>query len=93
MDGRVELARGMGGGGHVGVKRRLGASDRQGLANVTDGGLGLARPDSDAAEKVQGIALARVQAQHLAIQLLGLRQPASLMVVEGLVHHIARLGH
>ena len=65
----------------VGFVRQLG----DGLADQVDGDFRLADLVGHDAQQIQGVGLARLLLEHLAIEGLGLLQIAGLMKLEGLV--------
>jgi len=73
------------GSAQVAVGRRLGRVDGDGLADQRHRPRGVALLAMDHAEQVQGVELVRRGGQHRAVQVLGLRQPACLVVGDGLL--------
>jgi hypothetical protein len=69
------------GGGECGI-------ETQGFADDVDGLLVLTDLVGDDAEEVQRLDVARIELQDLAIDGLGLRQIAGLMVLQGDLEHL-----
>jgi hypothetical protein len=68
-----DAAGGLVGGGKVAVKVGFVGDLGDGLADQVDGGVELTGPVGHDAEQVEGIGLARMPAQHIAVQGLGFR--------------------
>src|SRR5207244_1569706 len=62
------------------------------LVDQIDGRVALAKLEGENAKQMKGIGIARLGGEDLPIQSFGLRQPAGLVVADGLLHRSGNLG-